>query len=235
MENASKALLIAGGILIGLIVVLILVIGYKEISDYYISKESALQVEQLDDFNKQYTPYYRDDVRGSDLLSLINKIVNYNTLNEEEEPIEISIIISSSKSGSKDFFYKYDTYYSTNEKLILFGSTSNPSYTHNNINARLLNEANRIESIYSQALATKLANNLSTLMGDNTRKTIDELFAELKLNPSDFAGTNQIQEDMLKYYQYIQFKRAHFDCRRLTFTDEGRVQSFRFEFNGTFE
>lgn len=232
MENAAKALLIAGGILIGLIIVSMMVIGYREISDYYESKELTLQEEQLDAFNKQYTPYYRDDVRGSDLLSLVNKITDFNALNEEEEPIELSIIIPE---GSKNFYYKYDTYYSANAKLIKFGNTSNPSYTHNNINARLLSIANAIESIYSQALATKLANNLSTLMGDNTRKTPDDLFKELKMNPSKFGGTANIQKVILTYYQYVQFKRAHFDCKELIFSDEGRVQSFRFEFNGTFE
>ena len=49
------------------------------------------------------------------------------------------------------------------------------------------------------------------------------------------ANLPSIQNDIFKYYQYNQFKRAHFDCTELKYTSQGRVKSFSFEFNGTFE
>ena len=78
MENASQALLIAAGILIGLILITMIIYGYDQISNYYNTKEQVKVLEQLSDFNKQYDSYNRDDVRGSDILSLINKIIDYN-------------------------------------------------------------------------------------------------------------------------------------------------------------
>ena len=78
MENASKALLIAAGILIGLILITMIIFGYNQISSYYTNREEVKQSEQLAEFNKQYIGYDREDVRGSDLLSLVNKIIDYN-------------------------------------------------------------------------------------------------------------------------------------------------------------
>ena len=71
--------------------------------------------------------------------------------------------------------------------------------------------------------------------GITIRLKKDPAFTELKLDPNDYGGISTIRNDILKYYQYMQFKRAHFDCKKLTFTDKGRVQSFRFEFTGKFE
>ena len=94
MENASKALLIAAGIMIGLIVITMIAYAHGKISNYYESKELTLQSEQLADFNKQFLGYNRADVRGSDLISLVNKIIDYNTnFGENGEKIENSYCI----------------------------------------------------------------------------------------------------------------------------------------------
>lgn len=228
MENASKALLIAAGILIGLILITMIIYGYSQISSYYKAKEENREIEQLVDFNKQYIPYNRDDVRGSDLLSLVNKIIDYNVQkidNMNEENIDISIKINN----IKDFYYKYDE----NKRVTLIKA----NYTQDNINNDLIKPANEIESDYPQGMATKLAANMSTLMGENSLKSKKDLLVELKImdkddrNPDDFVNNN----DILKYYQYQQFKRAHFNCKNLTYNEQGRVKSFTFEFNGKFE
>lgn len=226
MENASKALLIAAGILIGLIVITMIIYAYGQVSNYYTTKEETKKSEQLAEFNNQYIGYNRKDVRGSDLLSLVNKIIDYNQpkINDvNDEKIKISINIGN----VEEFYFDYSN--NKNVKLI------EPSYTEATINNKLVAPANTIEGRYSQALAIKLSSKISTLMGENSRQTPEQLFTELKINASDYAGgIQQIQNDILKYYQYVQFKRAHFDCTNLTYKD-GRVKSFTFVFNGTFE
>lgn len=240
MENASKALLIAAGILIGIIIITIIVYGYNQISSYYNTKEQAIETEQLVAFNKQFIGYNRDNVRGSDLLSLVNKIIDYNVEKMNyvnDEKIEILIIIPKMPDESnKDFYYKYDTNYASKKKLIKFGQ--NNAFTEKNIYDKygLIDEANSIEAKYTQAVATKLTNKISTLMGEyEPRIKIEYLFKELKIDPTQYpGGISKIQDDILKYYQYLQFKRAHFDCKDLTYKN-GRVKSFTFEFNGKFE
>ncbi len=235
MENASKALLIAAGVLVGLILISMIIIGYRQISSYYVTKEEVKASEQLANFNKQFIPYNRDDVRGTELISLVNKIIDFNSIkmnDTNEEKINISIIIPNNDTY-KSFYYKYNETNTT--KLVKYG---NPAYTENNINT-LLDVANQIESKYTQGMANKLAANISTVMGDNTRKTKRDLLVELKImddadiyaNPNDYVNNT----DILKYYQYVQFKRAHFDCTSMEYTNQGRIKKFTFRFNGTFE
>ena len=235
MENAVKALLIAAGVLIGLILISLLLVGHREISDYYTAKEEAKEFAQLDEFNKQYIPYDRDNVRGSDLLSLVNKIIDFNTLSEEED-IEIKILIpGTSWNGgrSKLFYYNYDTYNGSDQRLIELNTNGDLTFTQDNINP-IVQSANRIEDTYKgQSVAKSLAENLYTLM-EGEDEDREQLFKRLKLNlnPSD---STECQNDILKYYQYMQFKRAHFDSLGLTYTNQGRVKSFEFKFNGKFE
>jgi len=216
MENASKALLIAAGILIGLILITMIIYGHGQISSYYKTRDENKKIEQLAEFNKQYIGYNRDDVRGSDLLSLINKTIDHNTLSEGMEE-DISIIISPLRNDGKEFYYKYDE--NRRVKLIDIRAT----YSQSNIQTQLLDEVALIEDEYTPELATKLATNISTVMGDNTRKTKKDLLVELKMmNPEDDdSKADDIVEnaDILKYYQYIQFKRAHFNCEELTYKD----------------
>ena len=77
MENASTALKIAGGILIGVLVLSLLVVGYYNLRSYMTAGEKEKNEEQKYDFNKQFSIYV-NDIYGSDLLSLVNKAQDYN-------------------------------------------------------------------------------------------------------------------------------------------------------------
>ena len=79
MENASKALLIAGGILIAVIIISLLVVMFTQIGDYQKSQSSGSKESQLAEFNRDFERYTEDEIRGVDLVSLINKIHDYNT------------------------------------------------------------------------------------------------------------------------------------------------------------
>lgn len=228
MENASKALLIAAGMLVGIIVISMIIVSYRQISSYYNTKEKVEISKQLNSFNQKYIPYNRDNVRGSDLLSLINRIVNFNTINPDDEPITISIEIPNNELA-KMFYYNYEKYKNDGnyEKIIKLGET----YTQETIN-QILDKANIIENNYTHLVATKLAANMSTLMGENTRKEPVDLLDEFKLDENKLIS---IQKNIYEYYQYNQFKRAHFNCEKLEYTSAGRVKAFKFKFNGTFE
>ena len=64
MENASKALIIAGGILIAILVVSLLVTGWNKLTYYNREKEEIQTVEQIINFNKEYESYNKRVVRG---------------------------------------------------------------------------------------------------------------------------------------------------------------------------
>ena len=79
MENASKALIMAGSVLIALLVVGALVLMFSNLTSYQNSNEKANKDEQITKFNQEYSTYNRKDVRGNELYSLINRVVDYNS------------------------------------------------------------------------------------------------------------------------------------------------------------
>lgn len=111
MENASKALLIAGGILILIILVSLVLLVKGNISNYYASEEELKMTEDKTKFNEQFTRYNRNDVAGYELISLSNKIIDYNERLSSEtsegndvkaNPVKISIILWKGDNPSDD-------------------------------------------------------------------------------------------------------------------------------------
>lgn len=88
MENASKALLIAGGVLLSLMVISLLIYMFNGISSFQSEEIDAERQAQIVNFNNGYETYNREDVRGSDLYSLLNKVIDYNTRKSTEGSAE---------------------------------------------------------------------------------------------------------------------------------------------------
>lgn len=86
MENASKAIIMAGGILIGVVILTLLVLVFNPMGDAYQSEGEALSIEQLEKYNRQFNTYDRS-LYGSELLSLANLVYDYdNRLLYDVEP-----------------------------------------------------------------------------------------------------------------------------------------------------
>ena len=83
MENASKALLMAGGILIALLVIGTLILMFSDISDYQNSKNNMQKSLQIAEFNNQYMPYNKDDLTIMELKTVYNKVKSHNSRNPE--------------------------------------------------------------------------------------------------------------------------------------------------------
>ena len=78
MENASKALLMAAGVLMALIVIGAFLLMLNGLSDYQNKSEVSKEQQQLTAFNNQFYTYDRADLRGTDMLSLMNRLIVYN-------------------------------------------------------------------------------------------------------------------------------------------------------------
>lgn len=99
MENASKALLMAGGILIALLVIGALLLMFNQISDYQKSESNVTKNTQLAQFNMDFERYLDDKgISGSDIVTLANKISDYNskegTSKEATNSVDYSIKMS---------------------------------------------------------------------------------------------------------------------------------------------
>lgn len=96
MENASKALLIAGGVLIAILIVSVLVVTLNIVNSNQKTREKALATEQLAEFNQKYEAYNKKALRGTDIITLKNmaksegNAVTVKVTNGTEE-IDVSI------------------------------------------------------------------------------------------------------------------------------------------------
>ena len=70
MENATKALLIAGGVLIALIIITMFIMMFNNLSNIQKEKERQIEIEQLVAFNAEFEAYNKKVIFSILLLVL---------------------------------------------------------------------------------------------------------------------------------------------------------------------
>ncbi len=78
MENASKALLIAGGVLIAIIIISMFIMMYNRMASIQKAQEEQTKMEQLAAFNAEYEAYNKKVMYGTDVITVINKAIENN-------------------------------------------------------------------------------------------------------------------------------------------------------------
>ena len=89
MENASKALIIAGGVLIAIIIISLLVRTYGNISFFQRQQVSSEEAERIESYNKEYTKYLNQYVYGTEVITAINRALNEKEKNNNDMSIDI--------------------------------------------------------------------------------------------------------------------------------------------------
>lgn len=110
MENASKALIMAGGVLIALLVIGLLVFFYNNLSGLQSIEQSNDDVEAITEFNKKYEVYARN-VYGSEILSLANMVDDYNTRESNNKGYtKLELYVTFESTINETYFAKNKTY-----------------------------------------------------------------------------------------------------------------------------
>ena len=78
MENATKALIMAGGILIAILIIGSFMLFFGDLNEYEQTKSDAVVQEQVVKFNNSYTSYDRSNLTLNEIKSLYNKIQSNN-------------------------------------------------------------------------------------------------------------------------------------------------------------
>lgn len=78
MENATKALLIAGGILLAVLILSLLILLFSNISSNQLAQEKKIKAEQLKEFNQQWEAYNKKALFGADIITVVNKANDKN-------------------------------------------------------------------------------------------------------------------------------------------------------------
>lgn len=89
MENASKALLMAAGILVGILILALMVTLFISSRDVTITYEAAKQTEEIEQFNVNFTKYLGQDLTIHQVVTIYNFAIENNVaVNGEEKTLE---------------------------------------------------------------------------------------------------------------------------------------------------
>ncbi len=102
MENASKALIIAGAILISILLIgvgMLVFQGAQGGIDEAVLQMSATEKQM---FNNNFVPYEGENVRGSSVRALIGNIITSNSANKDIDGKLVSITGEATISATKD-------------------------------------------------------------------------------------------------------------------------------------
>lgn len=228
MENASKALIMAGGILIALLVIGALVLMFNQLSYYQRTETDSEKTQQLADFNKEYLKYTYDDIKGYELISLVNKVIDYNIKEEVGNSVDytkkITVVINMKEFKSK---------YGVKNITSLF---TKDTYTINNSNTIFsadLNKFRSMENTYTLSAMNKLSANYDTLKqakaeNQNSYETkIKEIVGKVVKNNS---GNTISLTEIEQYREYSEFKSSTFKPGNVEYHNNGQVKQLSFEF-----
>ena len=109
MENASKALIIAGAILLAILIIGLGVFIYRQAAG--VIDTGAMDQLAVNQFNAQFEPYLNNNVSGSNVKQLVKTIVSSNRSAEDDSK---KVTINGCEVTRNNFtsYYKSGTTYS---------------------------------------------------------------------------------------------------------------------------
>lgn len=191
MENATKALLIAAGILFAVMIMSLLLVGYNQISSYYSAQHEEQQIKQLADYNKIFQNYNRKKIRGNEMISLMNRVIDYNerqAYDESKQYPRMRVTIKLGANVWQQFTYKPANKTNINDtifKNVLNGdgditnvSNSSSNKTNDKTLVQITNVAEDLKNKYPSLNLTKdklqkLSSNISNIMIKEDTEGID--------------------------------------------------------------
>lgn len=210
MENAAKALTIAGGVLIAVMLAVLVYYVFTQWGESQKMQQEDVDTVKIEEFNKSYLSYEKV-LYGSELLGLVNKMsdynisddVRYNAYGTMDLKVEIKLL-----SGSTDnLFNRTGTY-----------SISTVKRTIDDVMRKTVEKYSGKVSDSQWEFLAKSSN--------NSEQSFDDLCQELNISSS--VNRRELQEAAKEYYKYVQFKRMKFKHKETTFYDTGRVKMMSF-------
>ena len=120
MDNATKAILISGGILIALLIFSLMVTMLNNIRTMEEAKDDKAMSMELQQWNSQWEAYNKQVMYGSDVLTVVNKAaqLNHEVEGDEGYKIEIKLVgkvnINEIEEYKNSIFKCKEVHYSEN-------------------------------------------------------------------------------------------------------------------------
>ena len=231
MENASNALLIAGGVLISIIIIGVLVMGYQQWRAIPAEQEEILKTEQLAKFNREYEAYNKPKLYGTDVISVINKAVSNNKKYENNESaydVDIVFVITKDLESTANVYTQIPEGMQTdlvNTGMIVYKNGKD------NVNYKF-SEQPRFEAGRRFSLLSGVDRDGDRMNDDIV--TIMTLPEPVRIEGSDIIKIDALGGKVNCDYVIIdsgfrQFKRSMFSCENVTYDmTTGRVKQMTF-------
>ena len=204
MENATEALYIAAGTLLGVMIISIVVFFFRRVGSLQEQQDRIMTADQLAEWNNMYLAYNKKIMYGTDLISVLNKaqsnnekyvngkgfLTGYRYTNSYL--IDIEFTLNSPLQDTITFYYfddlnkKQEFAYSTgdgpdnvdNEKIsTLFSAYNITSYNgSDSINTEIdLNSTNLKTQVADSIFGVSPTSTYKLLEGDHTDSTVKKL------------------------------------------------------------
>lgn len=218
MENSSKALVMAGSILIALAIISSLIYMFNYVTSYQKTAEDSTRDEQMANVDKEFLSYEKS-LYGSELLSLINKVIDYNIkypISDGYEPIKIVFYVGRGTGDDNR-----SSLVQSGQTYTIFDKTSNK------VSEKLLIEIENIKTNYG---GEKNLQRLVSLNDSGKIGEIDSLLQEINTS----YNYSRCKDDIKKYAEYLEFKRKKFRFKinqqgTIYNNKTGRIEEMRYE------
>lgn len=209
MENAAKALLIAGGILFAILILSLIVYVSNATTRMAEAQEQKKLVEELEAFNKSYEAYNKRRMYGADVITVVKKAIDYNkSLSDTQKDKAINITITVE-----------DNFETTVQEVTTYKKNGEVKKG----NLKTISDTSLIGTGESKILKvdynTKYTDKVVTFFAQST-----EDFRTIKKDTSDEL------KEIVTYTALANFKRAIFTCEECEDTNkDGRIDYMRFK------
>ena len=221
MENASKALLIAGGMLLTMMIMAMLISLGISISDVAESQDKNQLTKQIQEFNKGYEAYNKTKMFGIDVITVTNKAINHNKTiaATETEAYYVNIKIKTNQT--------FETIVMETDNTKIYGEQKRLKGANitTNIKNLLGNPSNNYGAYLDAGVLYELGvwqnNGESFIMNNNFIQFFEGDTIDKTVTTPDKKKTYTM------YSALTNFKIAVFECSEIEY-EEGRVSSMTF-------
>lgn len=102
MENATQAILIAGGVLLGILTITLLVYMLSTISTMGNAQQQTEEVQRLAEWNSEWEAYNKKLLYGTEVLTVINK-ANQNNKEYDDYNGLYSVTVKGKNLNNSEF------------------------------------------------------------------------------------------------------------------------------------
>ena len=245
MENASKALMIAGAVLFTIIVTGLFIYFMEQYSRLPEQQSEQQRLEQVAKFNREYESYDKKEMYGTEVATVVNKVINNNKKYADQRTGEL-------RKGESNHYIDVEITVNTDiqKYAIQYYEVQQPDEDTKSYVAEDTHREGTIEGYINGDRNQKVKYNLdektftkgqkiSLLRGNNSNSTVitlnqtlEEFFKDgstvrIQLISGGADGADKSKFDSRNYTEvysgFTDFKRKYFKCTEIGYDEDTQM------------